>query len=38
MKYAAEMILGSMVFIPRSMKISIGVETLLGGIHTQTER
>jgi hypothetical protein len=36
MKYTIEMASGGVIYIPDFMKISTGVQKLIGGIHMQT--
>jgi hypothetical protein len=36
MMCAVEMVLCGMIYIPSFMKIGTGVQTLIGGIHTDT--
>jgi hypothetical protein len=36
MNYAVEMGLGAMIYIPSFIKIGLGIQKLMGGIHVQT--
>jgi hypothetical protein len=38
MNYAVEMGSGAVIYIPNFIKISLGIQMLLGGIHIQTHR
>jgi hypothetical protein len=37
MKYAVEMDLAAMIYIPSFVKIGSGIQKLIGGIHLQTD-
>jgi hypothetical protein len=37
MKYAAEMGSGAIIYVPRFIKISLGIQNLMRGIHTHTD-
>jgi hypothetical protein len=36
MKYAVEMCLGAMIFIPSFIKLGSGIQKFIGGIHRHT--
>jgi hypothetical protein len=38
MNYAFNMALGAIIYIPSFIRIGLGIQKLLGGIHIQTHR